>query len=48
MLCSERIQMFRLQGIMGNYVNFLVELLTVFFRRMRTIPITVLTICEYI
>jgi len=48
MFCSVRIQMFRLHSIMGNYVNFLVELLTVFFRRMRTSPPTVLTVFEYI
>jgi len=33
---------------MGNYVSFLVELLTVFFRRMRTNPPAVLIIFEYI
>jgi hypothetical protein len=48
MFCSEDIQMFRLQSIMVNYVSFLVELRTVFFRRVRTNPTTVLTIYEYI
>jgi len=48
MFCSVCIQMFRLLSIMGYYVSFPVELRTVFFRRMRTNPTTVLTIYEYI
>jgi len=48
MFFSARIQMFELQSIMINSVSFREELRTVFIRRMRTIPTTVLTIYEYI
>jgi len=47
MFCSARIRMFGLHYIMGNYVSFLGESPTVFFRRMRGNPATVLTIYEY-
>jgi hypothetical protein len=48
MFCSRRLQMFKLQSIMGNYVSFLVELLMIFFRQMRTNPTTILTIYEHL